>query len=283
MKKLLTLLTALLLLTGCSNGSAKITDGSAAVVTLGDQSLTRNELYGYMNSVAGSYFAVTSAHKFVLDAEVPATEEMIASAEATLTSYEGMLGEQYEYYILSMGYASIDAFKETLVQNAQLTALYNKYITENFTTLSAKYAPKKIQLMTFDNEDAANIALDAINSGADFVTTASDNGSSVSGEATVITNQTSYETVVQYEINNLKANETSSQVIVNDDASKFYIVRVLESDPTAFQEEAVNAISAISSISNEAVEHYFKIYKFKIYDYDLYNALVESYENLISK
>lgn len=283
MKKLVVLLACgLTLLSGCSSASAKITNGSETIVSMDGKNYTRQDLYSFMANYSGSYFAVSNAQKTILDTEVAVTDEMNTNVDSNLSMYETMLGDSFEPYIQSMGYPSVEAYRETLIQNEQLNQLYKNYVSENYDTLAAKYMPKQIQMMKFDSEEAAKAALDAVNGGQDFANVAQEKSSSVDGAAQIVTNQTSNETVVQYTINELPVG-TVSEVVANDDGSAFYIVKVLQNDAAAMKEEAIPVIAGISSISTEATQYFFKKYNFKIYDIDLFNQVKESYADLINQ
>lgn len=282
MKKLLTLLACALLMAGCSNASAKITDGSSVLVSVNNKNYTREDLYSFMSNYGGSYFAITNAQKVILDAEVEVTEEMTSNVDATLSMYQSMLGDSFEPYLQSQGFAGIDAYREMLIQNEQLSQLYVKYVEANYEALAEQYTPKQIQLMQFDNEETAKEALDEVNNGGVFENIAQEKGSSVDGSATIITNQSSYETVVSYTISTLTAGVVSD-VVSNDDGSAFYIVKVIETDAAALKDQAINVIASISAIANESIQYYFKEYDFHVYDIDLYTQLQESYSDLLNQ
>ena len=282
MKKILVLIACVLLMAGCSNAKASISNGNDAVVTLNNEVYTREELYAFMSSYAGSYFAVNGAQQFILDAEVPATEEMNKTVDQTLQMYQSMLGSSFESYLQSQGFSGSEEYREILLQNEQLTALYTKYVSDNYDTLKKTYAPRQIQLMKFDNETSANEALEAVKAGNNFAEVAQEKGSKVDGAAQLVTSLSSFETVVQYTISTLGSGSTS-EVVANDDGSSFYIISVLNNDADALKDEAVAVIAAETTIADESIQHYFKEYDFTVYDIDLYNQIAESYADLLNQ
>lgn len=282
MKKILILAACMLLLAGCSDASAKITNGNEAVVTIGDQSYTRQELYSFMSNYGGSYYAVVNAQKTILDTEVPVTEEMTSTVDSTLELYSQMMGSYLETYLQSQGFSGIEQYREILIQNEQLGELYKKYVEANYDSLSATFAPKSIQLMKFGTEEEANTALQAVKDGNDFATVAQENQSTVDGAAQLVTSTSSFETVVQYAISTQAAGELS-EVIGNDDKTAYYIVKVVSTDAAELKEEAIPVIAGADTIADQAVQYYFKEYNFTVYDIDLYNQLQQSYSDLLNQ
>ncbi len=283
MKKTLILLACILLtLCGCSDASAKITNGNEAVVTLGGKTYSRQDLYSFMTNYGGSYFAVSNAQKIILDNEVQITDEMTQNVDSTMDLYATMLGDSFESYLQSQGFADTEDYREMLIQNEQLQQLYVKYTEANYDTLAQKYTPRKIQLMKFDNEETAQAALEAVNNGQDFAEVATEKGSLVDGASQLVTSSSTFETVVQYAITTQTAG-VIGDVIANDDGSAYYLLLVNSSDPAELKDEAVAAIATISAIADESIQYYFKEYDFRIYDIDLYNQVYANYSDLLNQ
>lgn len=282
MKKILVLAACMLLLVGCSDATAKITNGSETVVTVGDQSYTREDLYNFMTNYGGSYYAVVNAQKTILDAEVPVTDEMISSVDSTLDLYSQMMGSYFETYLQSQGFAGSEQYREILIQNEQLNELYKKYVEANYDSLSSTFAPKKIQLMKFATEEEANTALQAVKDGNDFATVAQENKSTIDGAAQLVTSTSSFETVVQYAINTQAVGELS-EVIGNDNKTAYYVLKVLSTDAAELKEEAIPVIATAETIANQSIQYYFKEYNFTVYDINLYNQLQQSYSDLLNQ
>lgn len=282
MKKILVLVACMLLLVGCSDATAKITNGSETVVTVGDQSYTREELYNFMTNYGGSYYAIVNAQKTILDTEVPVTDEMISSVDSTLELYSQMMGSYFETYLQSQGFAGSEQYREVLIQNEQLNELYKKYVEANYDSLSSTFAPKKIQLMKFGTEEEANTALQAVKDGNDFATVAQENKSTVDGAAQLVTSTSSFETVVQYAINTQAVGELS-EVIGNDDKTAYYVLKVLSTDAAELKEEAIPVIATAETIADQSIQYYFKEYNFTVYDINLYNQLQQSYSDLLNQ
>lgn len=281
MKKLIVLALSLLVLAGCSDARAQLSDPNTAVFSVGDQSLTKGDLYSFMMARDAGYYAINEANRIIFDQEVPVSDQMRAEAEETLNSYRSMFGDSFTSYLQSYGFADEeDYLNNSLLLSIQSQALTEKYINENCDTLTARYSPKKIRLMQFTDETAANTALEALKNGADFAETASANGSSVSSEETVATTQSSYATNVLAYLS-VVTEPGLSEVIADDSAANFYIVQVTDTNPENFRDEVVSAIAAMSTISSESTIHYFEKYNFTVYDKTIYDQLSSNYSDYL--
>ena len=61
---------ALVLLTGCSDASAKLANGSETVMTVGNQKFTKNDIYQMMVSAAGGETVYSKAQTYIAEQEV---------------------------------------------------------------------------------------------------------------------------------------------------------------------------------------------------------------------
>ncbi len=282
MKKILLLLASLLFLTGCENASASITNKDEAVVTMGDQTLSRQDVYQFMVSNNGGYAAITNAQELILQAEAPVTDEMVANAQLNLESYQQMLGEGLESYLISMGIPSVEAFSEQLILDEQTTVLNSKYVEENYDSIASRFAPKQYQIMQFDNVEIADVALTAVNNGEDFTDVATSNNSAVNSAPQLATSQSQLDTNVLYELESLELGSTSS-VITNTDNTLFYIVKLLENDPTVLKEALIEEINYTGATVQEALVHYFGEYQFTVYDIDVFNQIETNYSSYLNQ
>lgn len=281
MKKLLVvLLGSLILLTGCKDGYASISNGSEVVMTVGDQTLTKDGLYTYMVSQDVAYDVVSLSTEHILDIEVAATQEMIDEVDEQMEYYASIFGDYFEVYIMSNGFSSLDSFRDSLIYNQQLTELTKKYIQDNFDEVMQTYAPKKIYVASFTDYETAEAAQQALVNGQDFIEVANEYGSTSSIGETIATSESTYPTGVLYVIASLNDGETSD-VVANDDETTFYVVQMINSQASDFEEEALTTIAGSSTINNEAILHYFSNYKLNIYDKQIYDAVNASYPDYL--
>ncbi len=281
MKKLLLTLSALLVLTGCSNASVSVTDSSGAVVTIANQSYTRGDLYEFMSSYSGGYLAILNTQQHILDTEVPVTDAMTQVADETIDMYASMFGDGLESYIQSMGVPSVEAYHTELIVGEQLKALNRLYIEANYDELAARYVPKQYQMMQFTDVDTANAALTQLQAGEEFTTVATNNASTTSASPLIATTQSSIDTSILFELESLEVGNYSG-VITSADATAFYIVKLIENDTSAIKELFIEDLIAGGSTSLETLLHYVETYGFNIYDINIYNQVEANYPDFLN-
>lgn len=282
MKKLIAAALCLLVMAGCSDAYASVTNKNETIFKLGNTTVTRGQLYSYMQAQDGGYTAINTAMENILNAKVEITDEMTSNAESTLSMYESLLGESLENYLMSMGYTSLDAFKQDLVMNEQASALTELYIENNFDSLCTTYAPRKVKLATFSDQESAGKAQAALKDGKDFAEVSDTYNNTASKDSIIYTTQSAYPTAVTYAVSSLSEGMVS-EVIANDDQTTFYVVVMEALNPADFKEEAVAAIAGISTISSDAMMDAFKEAGFALYDKNLYDAISKNYPDYIAE
>ena len=281
MKKLIALL-CLLVLAGCSDAYASVKNPNEVVFKIGTSTMTRGELYSYMQAQDAGYTAINMAMENILNAKVEVTEEMKTNVDETLNMYKSLLGENIESYIVSMGYASVDAFKEDMLLSEQAAGLTKNYIEVNFELLCSKYAPKKVKIATFTNQETALKAQTDLKNGADFAEVSETYSSTSSKDSIIYTTQSSYPTVVTYAVSSL-SDGMVSDVVATDDAKTFYIIVMESVNALDFKDEAVTALTSISTIGSDALMSAFDETGFSVYDKNLYDAILTNYPDYLSE
>lgn len=113
MKKLWTLALAagLLALSGCSDAVAEISNGSEVVFSVGDRSVTREDMFTTYKSSGASYI-IQEATRYIVDQEVETTEEMEKQAQEELDNFKNTYGDQSESYIKLGGYQDENDYRD---------------------------------------------------------------------------------------------------------------------------------------------------------------------------
>ena len=279
MKKLIALL-CLLVLAGCSDAYASINNANETVFKVGTTTVTRGDLYNYMKAQDGGYTAINMSMENVLNANVEVTEDMKTTVEETLSLYESLLGENLESYVISMGYPSLDAFKNDMLLSEQASALATKYIETNFELLCGKYAPKKVKIAVFADQETALKAQTELKNGADFAEVSETYSSTGSKDSIIYTTQSSYPTAVTYAVSTL-TDGMVSDVVTNE--TSYYVIVMENVNALDFKDEAINTILSISSVSTDALMNAFDAAGFHVYDKNLYDAIVENYPDYLSE
>ena len=272
---------AAILLAGCSDAQAAVKDPKTAIFSVGDQTLTKGEMYSFMTARDAGYFAINESKKVILENEVPVTEEMKTEAQAALDSYKAMLGDNFNDYLASYGFADEeDYLNNNLILSLRAEQLTKNFITENYDTMVSRYTPKKIKLMQFTALDKATAALQQVKDGGNFDEVATANGSAVSAAETIATVQSQYPATVLTFLGST-TDPTLSEVIVDDNGTNFYIVQVLSTNANDFKDQAIDTFAAIPQLSSEASVYYFEKYGFTVYDITIYNQLKANYKEYL--
>ena len=104
MKKMIALLLACLVLAGCSDAYASINNANETVFSVAGTTMTRGDLYNYMQAQDGGYTAVNMAMENILNAKIEVTEE---DTEAKLVEISKQMGQ------------SVDEIKKTVLKGQE--------------------------------------------------------------------------------------------------------------------------------------------------------------------
>lgn len=283
MKKMIACLLAVLVLAGCSDAYASISNSKETVFSVAGTTFTRGELYSYMQAQDGGYTAINTAMENILNARVEVTEEMNTNVDSTVTMYESLLGENLETYLMSMGYASLDAFKGALLLNEQSAELTKQYIEENFDTLCATYAPRKVKIATFKTQEMAGKAQAALKDGLDYEEALKTyESTTTSYDSIIYTTKSTYPTKVTFTVSELTDGQVSD-VVASDDEKTFYVIIMESSTPSEFKDEAIASISSIDTIASDAMLKAFNETGFAVYDKTLHDAISTNYPDYLDK
>ena len=287
MKKLWTLALAagLLALSGCSDAVAEISNGSEVVFSVGDRSVTREDMFTTYKSSGASYI-IQEATRYIVDQEVETTEEMEKQAQEELDNFKNTYGDQSESYIKLGGYQDENDYRDRyLLLNIKTKQLPYVFIKDNFKSQAEKYHPMKVQILETTELGNAQSALEAIKNGGDFEenVTAYGDTTNFKGEAEIITSQTTPlpESIFEQLKKNTKSDYLFDEVLSDTTTGKYYVIRVIHADPNDFKEEAIEAMASISTMQTTAFTHYLKKYDFRIYDIDIYQDINESQPDYI--
>ena len=286
MKKQMMLLSSIALaftLSGCSDASADISDGSEALVTIDGDKVTKEDVYQSLKSNIGSATLNQLKNEIYKKEGIEVSEEMQKLADTKLKSIKDQFGDKYETQIKTYGYADDQAVMDALIMpSIYQTELQKKYVTENKDKLFDSYHPLKAQIFQATDETKAKDALKALQDGKDFKTVTKDYGTTTSYDGTekVYTSESGLPTEVFSSMTAATKDGLIEKVISvtstnsSDGSSSvtYYIVKLTNIDPTKYEEDAIQAIAETTKIATEATKFYFKKYDMTIYDIDAYNS-----------
>lgn len=280
MKKLLCVCAAALLFTvsGCSDATTTVSDGSTSLITVGGTSITKDDIYTGLKTQGAVNSIINMVTELICDKEIPLTDEIKAEAQSTMDSFKGYVGEEnWDAFIKNNGYASEeDYFNQRVVLAARAGHITEKYLEEDWTNVVDVYKPRQIQIFVTDDEEKANQALEAIKGGkdvAEVVEELSGITDSYNGSVQTLSSQSGLPANVWGNITKVTENNTVlDEVQYNLDLTAYYVIKVVGTDPEEFKETAIKGLASVTDIQNESFAFYLKKYNFNIYDIDIYNA-----------
>lgn len=296
MKKTLGLLcisACLLTLSGCKDATAQVSDSSEALITVNDTKITRGNIFNMMKKSDTSASASLSLvkEKIYEKENITLTDEMKKEASTKVSEMQKSLkydDDKFLEYLQNMGFTSIENYKEqvsypTLKENA----LVKKYVNDKKQSILSTYTPIKAQIMTIAKEDNAKKALKAIQDGKDFIETAKkyENSNSDGGKESIYYSESSIPSDIFTKMIDAKKGIMSS-VMEDTTNSVFYVVKIISTDSSEYEQEALDKIASDASSSSSSINttiwsYYLKEHNFTIYDIDVYNGIKSSYESYI--
>lgn len=271
-KHLVSLLALLLVLTGCSNANAEISNKKDVVISVGNETVTNDDLYYMlMYSEYGSIDTIMSQlEEAIYDEIVPINDDVMAKAQKIVDDYKESYGDYYEFFMSYSGYANEEEFlNKAAIPNVRYVEMASQYIDLKFSTLSVTNKPRKIEAASFKTEEEANAALEAANSGKSIKEAAeANNGTALNkGEAFVVTSSAT--SALDADALNVVCGTAVNGVIVSvlpGSDKNYYVVNMVEANPENFKEEAIEAIANTVDYYEDAMRYNLKERNFKITD-----------------
>ncbi|WP_281627502.1 hypothetical protein [Traorella massiliensis] len=280
MKKLLTVCAFALLVTlsGCKDATTSLSDGNDALITVGNTTITKNDVYTGLKSENGVTAIISKLTAYIVDQEVPVTDEMMSEAQSTMQSFKDTVGEEnWSTFLSNMGYENEQQYlEERALLSVRASQLTSKYITDNYDEIKENYQIRKLRIFqTTDSSIAAEVQEkvkngeltieEAVNQ-YDSVTTTYD------GSEQILTNASGLGSDIWENIMAVTEDNTLLDLYqYSSDLSNFYVIEVVSVDVPL--EEAQSTIEGLSTIADDAFAYYLDKYNFTVYDIDLYNGI----------
>ena len=274
-KKIVALMLSAMVLAGCSDGHATISNANEKLFSVGNTTVTKGDVYSSLFNSIGSYVVISDATKAVLNANVPITDEINAEADETMSSYEALYGDALDTMVASYGYKDAQDYRDNgVIPSIQAKALYEMYVTDNWDTIKQDKNPKKGVIISVSDADTAANVMNALNEGAELADVISEYSLSHSGSEELIYADSDYPVEVMTMVNS--ATDATYATVTCSDGS-IYVLSVTQNDPEAIKEEVVADLALTEDIQVAALTHYIKAAGFKVYDRDLYDTIKLSY------
>jgi hypothetical protein len=285
MKKLITVLAIVLLLSACSDANVKVSSPTKVLITVGTDKITKGKLFTTFMSRYPSEIVLKMATKVILDKEVPVDAAIKATADAALAKTKATWKDTFATFLTNSGYATeLDYYNDELIVTAQTDALTSKYLTDNFGTIITTYLPRKIRVMQIATKDNAVKAIAEIQNGANFEATAVKYSSaSYKGKVQLVTTQsTLFAQALSFATTRTVPGLTTAPI--EDTTNKvFYVVQLTDADPTKFKDELLSSLKADTKYQEIAMLSYFKAGNFKVYDKTVYDEFKASYPTFLNQ
>lgn len=274
-KKIVALMLSAMVLAGCSDGHATISNANEKIFSVGNATVTKGDVYSSLFNSIGSYVVISDATKAVLNANVPVTDEINAEADETMSSYEALYGDALDTMVASYGYKDAQDYRDNgVIPSIQAKALYEMYVTDNWDTIKQDKNPKKGVIISVSDADTAANVMNALNEGTELADVISEYSLSHSGSEELIYADSDYPVEVMTMVNS--ATDATYATVTCSDGS-IYVLSVTQNDPEAIKEEVAADLALTEDIQVAALTYYIKAAGFKVYDRDLYDTIKLSY------
>ncbi len=282
MKKLIVSITLALVLVGCGNQTAAISEPNDVLIKVGNQNITSGQVYGLMVSTDATSVLKQQATQIILNKVVGLSDELKAKADEELVSFTESVGDSLEMYLEYYGYKDAeDYLNNGIIPTLQQEALVKEYITTNFDALVAGYRPKMVRIIEITDATVAETALAELKAGKDFSEVADlYSTSNFPGDEELVNNTSSLPQVV---IDYYDYQTTPSLSNVLTDGTTNFIVQVTEADTNKLKDEIIENFAMDTTFMEKTLEYYFVENAFTIYDKPLYDLFVQSYPNYLGK
>ena len=270
-------LMAAMMLAGCSGATTSVSDADEKLMTIGDVSVDKGQVYTFMKNSQGGNLTLSLVEQAIYDKEVPADDEIRKEAEDTYNEYakDGDLSE----YLQSMGYKDKDDYiDKVLVPSIQADKLLDKWFDDDKDAIIKEYKPSKAQIVQTDSEDNAKKALDALKDGKNpeevydqyGLESSTYNGSS----ALVTTMDTSLPTRLVNTLGNTESKPGVVNEVFSDDSNtQFFVAVLVDNDYDTIKSDLIQTLKNDSTVSDKCVIYYLKKYDFQVYDQDIFDQL----------
>ncbi len=280
MKKIVSLccLALLVTLSGCKDAQAGLSDGKEALITVGKTTITKNEVFDSLKSQNGITSIISKATAFIVDKEVPVTDEMMKEASETTNEFKLTLGEdKWDSFLTAMGYDNEQQYiEERALLAVRAARLSTKYIEDNYDAVKETYQVRKVQIFQTSDSKVAGDVQAKVKSGELTIEEAVSQYEGVTttynGKDQIVTNATGLPSSAWESIMKVTEDNTLLDTYQwTSDLKTFYVIKVVQVDVPL--EDALSTIENISSISDDAFAFYLDKYGFRVYDIDIYNGI----------
>lgn len=134
-KKILGIMCAMVLMTGCSK-SPKLSNGEEVVASLDGKDFTANELYDAMKGQYGTSILIDMIDSYIAEAEITDTDAANVYADSVISQYKlqyKQYGMDFNEALASSGFASEADFKKVIIADYNKNEVLKNYLKGEVT------------------------------------------------------------------------------------------------------------------------------------------------------
>jgi len=287
MKKVLSVLLALFLVTACSSANmySHVSDENEVIFSGPNTSYTKADLYQSLKN--NSVSAVTNdifdrlAQTYPID-----MEDLQKQADDFIDLYVSL---GYESYLISY-YGSLEAYREAYLANLVMGEMAKIYVDENYEKLKSEDLPVKMQVASFSTLEDAQACLHDAENGSTFDMAAVNNNCLSAPEESIYLDS---DDTLAYEVKEYlnSTDSTGLSTIITNTASStdadgnavenntYYLLNIISRNADDFKDEYVET-AALAQTAETLYDYFLTTHKIQFFDQDLYKQMSEEYEVL---
>ena len=282
--KILALAAAGLMLAGCSTVSTTVTDGSEKLMTIGNQTYTKENEYSLIKRIQGPALTLQTAQRAIYDEEIGTGEEVQKAANEMYDKYASST-EDFEKSLKEYGYEDkADYMANVIIPSVQAQKLLEKYMSEAKEDIKATYKPTLAAVIATSSKDNADKALEALKNGEQPSVVGSQyavEGSSYTGTEQIVSTLSS--DLPTRLVNSL--NEASEPGIIDEvfetdtstDNKTYYVAKLVSQDYDKILEAITTALGSDKDLNSNCVVFYLTKYKFEVHDQYIFDYFKANY------
>ena len=282
-RKALLLLGTALLLTGCGGAQSTVSDSSESIMTIGDTTYTKGDLYDLLKAASGGNMSVELIRQAILDEEIGRGDEIKQAAQDSYAELESNTPD-IEDQLISAGYEGKDDYiDKVLIPNAQYEKLTEKYFDDAKSDIRSEYKPSVVKIIQCDDEKTAQKALEAVQDGTEldkvYEEYSSDSASYSNEEVLITTQSTDLPTRL---INTMYKQEdagVADEVFTSKSGSgttTAYVAILVDNDYENIKDQIIENLSSSSDFSTQCLVYYLNKYNFTVHDQTVFDYLREN-------
>ncbi|MBR2809580.1 MAG: hypothetical protein IKE33_05110 [Erysipelotrichaceae bacterium] len=289
MKRLLIVLVLLLSICSCSktNYSVKMNDDTPLITRNGKTVMTVSDVANRYQFLDSTNLVLSNCIDKIAEIEgITGIEEQVqAEIDSMIESY----GEQYEVLLQYYGFANAEEYTKVVRSQIAMEQLKAKYIDEHKDTFIDEYAPKRVQYVSFADEETANEFLGRVKAGEQFDAVAYEYSNDTSIQPAILTNKGTLASDIKSIIVSLPKGLSTPMYLPKTtideagnsvDGYAYYVFNILEDDPSVLIDDIKDTIA--SNLSNGTVyAYYLQKYEFTPYNRFIYFYMEQNFPEVI--